>query len=656
MLDTPYIGELFALLSPLAWSFAVILFRKTGEHVPAVALTVFKNSAAIVLYLLTFLAFGAVGPVQVSWHDYALLLGSGVIGIALADTLFFLCLNRVGASKQAIINTAYSPPIIFLSVIFLGERLTAWQVFGVCLILGAVFSVSTSSKSGTGERPRALVSGVLLGLGACLAQAISIVMIKPYMADWPLLWMTTWRIAGGLLATLLILPALPASQRSLRSLRNARVWKFMVPAVFIGTYVSLLLWMGGFKYADASVASALNQTSTLFTFLLAVVILKEPVTKRGLAGLGLGVLGVALVTFLGPKAQGQAPAVTTSHVQEARDSSPSELEGLRARGEPVYPEDLLKDDSGGDPTTLAELQHFLAATGTAEWQPYPQLPVSAQFDALQRLSDAATLAARSGRSSQARQELERAFQLARSTSGRPWILGSQLANASVELCTDALQSCLNHLPPSVDLSSIEASLRGWQPRELCLAALRGDRTFANRIFQRLREGESLAEPMGEGSHLPTDPRALDQDQRLYLDLMQAVITQCERPHFDPQMRFDAYVEHTLDSADDVTITRLFLPRVSEFHAGLLRAEVIRQLALTALEARREGVESARARLMALTDPFSGAAYRTRIEADGSLLMWSVGSDGVDDEALVDPEWNEFTDIVWHLRAADREPR
>lgn len=303
MQDIPYFGELLALLSPMAWSVAVILFRKTGERVPAMALSLFKNVVALVLFFATFVVMGSAAPEQSGWQDYALLLGSGAIGIAVADTLFFLCLNRVGASRQAIINTAYSPPIIILSVLFLGESLTFWQVLGVFLILGAVFSVGTAregnSLKGNSERPKALVSGVLFGIGACATQAVSIVMIKPFMPEWPLLWMTVWRMAGGLAATLLILPLLPAPQRSMRSLRDAKVWKFMLPAVLMGTYLSLLLWMAGFKFADASVASALNQTATLFTFLLAVIILKEPVTKRGLSGLGLGVVGVALVTFLG---------------------------------------------------------------------------------------------------------------------------------------------------------------------------------------------------------------------------------------------------------------------------------------------------------------------------------------------------------------------
>ena len=302
MPQVPYLGEALALGSPMAWAFAVLLFKRTGESVPPVALTLFKNGLATALFLLTFLGIWLVTgdgpPPDVTVGDHLLLLASGAIGVTVADGLFFMCLNRLGAARQAIVNTAYSPPIILMSVWFLGESLTAWQVVGVALILSAVLCVTFDRHALAQERPAQLTAGVLLGVGACVTQAVSIVMIKRPMEDWPLVWTTCVRMAGGLASAVLLLPLLPRRFRDLTSLGDRRTWRFMVPAVLVGTYVSLLLWMGGFKFTDASVASALNQTATLFTFGLAVLILKEPVTKRGLAGLALGLGGVACVTFL----------------------------------------------------------------------------------------------------------------------------------------------------------------------------------------------------------------------------------------------------------------------------------------------------------------------------------------------------------------------
>lgn len=308
-MDFPYAGESFALLAPLCWSFAVILFRVTGESVPPVALNLYKNVVATLLFGATLLGLvlftgegGAPQGVE-PWH-YGLLLLSGLIGVGIADLFFFMCLNRVGAGRQAIVNTAYSPPIILLSWWLLGERMTALQFLGVAAILAAVLFVGMTRQRPGEAEPRVLVIGILYGLAGSISQAVSIVMVKPFMGEWPLVWTTFWRILGGLVAALLMAWWARPERRGLESLRGPRTWRVMLPATVLGSYVSLLMWMAGFKFADASVAAALNQTSTLFTFVLAAVLLREPVTARRLLGLLCGLLGVVLVTFFGGAASG----------------------------------------------------------------------------------------------------------------------------------------------------------------------------------------------------------------------------------------------------------------------------------------------------------------------------------------------------------------
>ena len=295
MENVPYWGEVCALLSPLTWSFAVILFRKTGEQVSPLVLNFFKSFVALAGFGLLMLALGETAPAGVRGRDYALLLVSGFVGVGLADLFFFMCLNRVGAGRQAIVNTAYSPPIILLSWLLLGERLSAWQLAGVGLILVAVLLVGRT-RGAPGEQ---IVAGVLWGIAACASQAVSIVMVKPFLGEWPVVWTTFWRLLGGVAGTSVMFALARPQHRRLGELREGNVWRVMLPAALLGSFVSQWLWMAGFKFADASVAAALNQTATLFTFVLAVVVLREPVSRRRVAGLVCGMAGVALVTFLG---------------------------------------------------------------------------------------------------------------------------------------------------------------------------------------------------------------------------------------------------------------------------------------------------------------------------------------------------------------------
>ena len=292
------LGKTLALLAPISWSFAIILFRVTGLKVPPLALNLFKNVLALALFTASILVLGrdfSGGATRTQIH---MLLISGIIGIAVADTLFFMCLNRVGAGVQAIVNTSYSPIIITLSVIFLGERLGGLQAIGAGLIVSAVFIIAWVRRDrAAGERVPHRTAGILFGLGGDLTQGVSIVMIKPFLDEVGLVQATWWRLLGGLAVSIVMIWFIPGQRATLRSLLDRSAWPIMVGASFVGTYLSLLFWMGGMKYADASIAAALNQTATLFTFILAVLILKEPVTRRRLAGLALGAVGVLLVTL-----------------------------------------------------------------------------------------------------------------------------------------------------------------------------------------------------------------------------------------------------------------------------------------------------------------------------------------------------------------------
>jgi drug/metabolite transporter (DMT)-like permease len=56
-------------------------------------------------------------------------------------------------------------------------------------------------------------------------------------------------------------------------------------------------WVGGMKYTQASIASALNQTSTIFIFIFAGIILKEPLNLKRTIAIAMAFIGMLLVSF-----------------------------------------------------------------------------------------------------------------------------------------------------------------------------------------------------------------------------------------------------------------------------------------------------------------------------------------------------------------------
>lgn len=307
-------GEAYSLLSAAAWAVGVILYRKLVDGLPALTLNFCKNALVLLMLLpLPWLLHGSALP-AFGARDLAITLSSGFLGIAAADTLYFVALARLGAGRMGVIGNAYSPLVIVLSVTFLGERLGLWQILGFILVMAGVAVVAHRPAPAAvvvgepvpppepaplpgGPTTRSHGAAVALGVVAIALMAVAIVMIKPVLETQPLGWVTLLRLVGALLGLILI--ALLRGQWRLLSPRGRRInWKLLAAAAFVGQCLSMVLWLAGYKYAPASIAAILNETSSVFIVLLAWWWLREPLGRSGAIGVSLTLTGVALMLLV----------------------------------------------------------------------------------------------------------------------------------------------------------------------------------------------------------------------------------------------------------------------------------------------------------------------------------------------------------------------
>ena len=290
----PFAGEFYSILTALVWAVAVIFFKKSGETVHPIMLNIFKNVFAFALYYFTIKALKIPLPADTSMQYYIILIISGALGIGVADTFFFASLNRLGAGLSAIVDCMYSPSIIILSVIFLNEKMTLWQLIGVLLILSAILAI-TSKKGRVHVTKFNLFIGILYGAIAMITMAVSIVMIKHILSTTNVLWVVQIRFVGGIAVMLILLCMHPNKKTIWQSLFTKKDWGYTIAGSFTGAYLATIIWMAGMKYTQASTASALNQTSSFFIFIFAAIFLHEPLNRYRVAGLVLGITGVFFV-------------------------------------------------------------------------------------------------------------------------------------------------------------------------------------------------------------------------------------------------------------------------------------------------------------------------------------------------------------------------
>ncbi|MEL6543424.1 MAG: DMT family transporter [Myxococcota bacterium] len=296
------IGSSLALITAMSWAAGVIFFKKSGESMSPFALNFFKNTVAVALFAVTFVVMNeTLWEPDWGW-DLFWLMFSGVIGIGISDVLFFRSLHIVGASRSAVIETLYSPSVLLSAFLLLGERMSAYTALGGGFILLGIGLVVTSKSSDVPEGKRLsrgeLIDGVLTGVVSVIAMAISIVAVKPIIEAHTVLWATTMRLSGGLLIMIAALPFVPTFRRETRTALVPHAgWRYAIPGAFFGTYIALFSWIGGYKYTTATVASLLNQTSTLFIVAAATLFLGETLTRRRASAVALA-LGGSLIVLL----------------------------------------------------------------------------------------------------------------------------------------------------------------------------------------------------------------------------------------------------------------------------------------------------------------------------------------------------------------------
>jgi len=291
------LGELCALSSALCWALGVILMRRSGETLPPIELNLFKNAFSLVLIGLTLLAVQGLVPPDYSASEWLIVLFSGFLGIAVADTFYLKALNLMGASRTGIVSALYTPLVILLSALFLGESLSAWQWAGFGLVMSGILLVTW--RRGRAEvDAEAVQRGTLYAAFAMVVMAAGIVMVKEILEQKPFLWTVEVRMLGGL-GGMVIFVTLKRSWRLVWArYRQPQPWGTIVTAAFLASYVGILLWLAGYRLIPASVAAILNETNNSFIVFFAWLMLGESINRRKLTGLGLTVLGVLVMLMI----------------------------------------------------------------------------------------------------------------------------------------------------------------------------------------------------------------------------------------------------------------------------------------------------------------------------------------------------------------------
>ncbi len=287
-------GEFFALASAVCWAFAIILFRRVGDALPPFELNLFKNMLGLLLVLPTLALIEGLQLAAFSLDEIGITLLSGFLGIAVADTWYLRALSLMGASRTGIVASLLSPFVILLSILFLGESLQGWQLAGFALVMSGILLVTWRQNRREVDAAH-LGKGVLYVVGDMFMMAVGIVMVKGILETRPFLWTTGLRLLGGVAGMLIYMSLRGRFETVKQRFMQPLPWRLIIPAGFLGAYVSMMMWLAGYKLISASEASVLNETANAWIVLLAWLMLGESIGPRKVAGILLTSAGVVIM-------------------------------------------------------------------------------------------------------------------------------------------------------------------------------------------------------------------------------------------------------------------------------------------------------------------------------------------------------------------------
>jgi drug/metabolite transporter (DMT)-like permease len=271
MITPQTIGVLAALAAALCWTLSSALWRQLPTSLSAPQLNLLKNWLALLLLAPALLLRPWSPQAQAAPHAWVLLGLSGVLGIALGDSLYFAALRRLGTRRTLTLDAGGPAVTALAGLVWLAEVPTAPHWFGLGLITAALVLVALQQPAAAAgvAPPAGQRLGVLLALGALVAGSGGALLARAALRDGafdPLQAAAVRLLVAGLVLLPLArrLPVRPPRPRPAQ-----RRWPLWLLATLLGTSAGIALQQTALQRLPGGTAVALLATAPLMALPLA---------------------------------------------------------------------------------------------------------------------------------------------------------------------------------------------------------------------------------------------------------------------------------------------------------------------------------------------------------------------------------------------------
>lgn len=283
------LGIIAAIASAASWACGTLIFDRLGRHVPPAGITFIKGALSIILLAILTMLSGGFESVNIEECLY--LAVSGIIGIAIGDTLFFKSLSDLGPKVQVLYFMLGQVMTMLLSFLFLSEVLSINEYIGAIILLIGIMVVIWGKQEDHPNKTR----GIIYGFLSILCFSVSSVIVKYAIADFDVVSATFYRMFFGTIGVLFVGVSSSKLKNWVQPLKQMKIFALFVFNVFVITIGGFLLSMYAIKNISVSLASVLSTTEPIFVLIFAYLFNKDKATNRELIGAVIAIVGLIIV-------------------------------------------------------------------------------------------------------------------------------------------------------------------------------------------------------------------------------------------------------------------------------------------------------------------------------------------------------------------------
>lgn len=286
---------IYALGANLSFALGSIFFTHYARRFSSIWMNSFKALLALFLFFFTILF--TTGFHQISALNIGIFFISGFIALGLGDIFLINAFSRIGPGRSMVLFGFHPLIVGILSYFILGQEVATKKLFGIIFFIACLltFSIESFKKNKSWEfagLSMAILGVTLDGLG---------VIITRYAFD-----MNTnltaiegnfYRCIGALVCYISLYRFFPIN--FMKNLREMPIKsKFFVSlGAFLGTYLSLALYLEAIRTANLAIVSSISITSVLFSSLFEAAWEREWPSKYLYLGLAFFGIGIWFVMF-----------------------------------------------------------------------------------------------------------------------------------------------------------------------------------------------------------------------------------------------------------------------------------------------------------------------------------------------------------------------